>query len=47
MSLIGNRTTILILKLSPLILPFVVLFCGGVFLTVCQSLGIFTPLPHT
>jgi putative spermidine/putrescine transport system permease protein len=42
-----SRTAILILKLSPLILPFVVLFCGGVFLTVCQSLGIFTPLPHT
>jgi putative spermidine/putrescine transport system permease protein len=37
----------LILKLSPLMLPFGVLFCGGVFLTVCQSLGFFTPLPHT
>lgn len=37
---------VLILKLSPLMLPFGVLFCGGVFLTVCQSLGIFTPLPH-
>jgi putative spermidine/putrescine transport system permease protein len=36
----------LILKLSPVMLPFGVLFCGGVFLTVCQSLGIFTPLPH-
>lgn len=47
MSWTGNRTAILILKLSPLMLPFVVLFCGGVFLTVCQSLGLFTPLPHT
>jgi putative spermidine/putrescine transport system permease protein len=37
----------LIFKLSPLMLPFGVLFCGGVFLTVCQSLGLFTPLPHT
>jgi putative spermidine/putrescine transport system permease protein len=35
------------LRLSPLLLPFGVLFCGGVFLTVCQSLGIFTPLPFT
>ena len=34
------------LKLSPLILPYLVLFCGGVFLTVCQSLGILTPLPY-
>ncbi|WP_300456786.1 sugar ABC transporter permease [Desulfobacula sp.] len=34
------------LRLSPLILPYLVLFCGGVFLTVCQSFGILTPLPH-
>ena len=47
MSLTSKRTAILILKLVPLMLPFVVLFCGGVFLTVCQSLGLFTPLPHT
>lgn len=47
MSWTSSRTATLILKLSPLILPFAVLFCGGVFLTVCQSLGIFTPLPHT
>lgn len=47
MSWTRSRTAILILKLSPLMLPFAVLFCGGVFLTVCQSLGIFTPLPHT
>lgn len=39
-------TNNLILRLSPLILPYVVLFCGGVFLTVCQSVGVFTPLPH-
>ncbi|MEX1297459.1 MAG: ABC transporter permease subunit [Desulfotignum sp.] len=42
-----HRALLLILKLSPLMLPFGVLFCGGVFLTVCQSLGFFTPLPHT
>ncbi len=35
-----------LLKLSPLLLPFAVLFCGGVLLTVCQSLGVLTPLPH-
>jgi putative spermidine/putrescine transport system permease protein len=45
----GSRpvTPGLILRLSPLLLPFAVLFCGGVFLTVCQSFGIFTPLPFT
>jgi putative spermidine/putrescine transport system permease protein len=45
----GSRqvTLGLILRLTPLLLPFGVLFCGGVFLTVCQSLGIFTPLPFT
>ena len=43
----GNRQSALglILRLSPLLLPFGVLFCGGVFLTVCQSFGVFTPLP--
>ncbi|MCF8092539.1 MAG: ABC transporter permease subunit [Desulfotignum sp.] len=46
MSWINKGTTGLILKLSPLMLPYLVLFCGGVFLTVCQSAGIFTPLPH-
>jgi putative spermidine/putrescine transport system permease protein len=35
----------LIVRLSPLILPYLALFCGGVFLTVCQSLGVLTPLP--
>ena len=39
-------TTNLLLRLSPLILPYLVLFCGGVFLTVCQSFGILTPLPR-
>ena len=39
-------TTNLIARLSPLLLPYLVLFCGGVFLTVCQSLGVLTPLPH-
>lgn len=36
----------LLLGLSPLLVPYLVLFCGGVALTVCQSLGIATPLPH-
>lgn len=39
-------TTNLFFKLSPLILPYLVLFCGGMFLTVCQSFGLLTPLPH-
>ncbi|MDX2452928.1 ABC transporter permease [Desulfosarcina sp.] len=39
-------TTNLFLRLSPLILPYLVLFCGGVFLTVCQSVGVLTPLHH-
>ena len=38
-------TTRLLLKLSPLLLPYAALFCGGVLLTVCQSLGVLTPLP--
>ncbi len=36
----------LTIRLSPLVLPYLVLFCGGVLLTVCQSVGLFTPLPH-
>lgn len=36
----------LILKLSSLLLPYLVLFCGGVFLTCSQSLGFLTPLPY-
>jgi len=39
-------TTKLLARLSPLLLPYLVLFCGGVFLTVCQSLGVLTPLPY-
>lgn len=39
-------TTNRFIRLSPLILPYLVLFCGGVFLTVSQSLGVLTPLPH-
>ena len=39
-------TSSLILRLSPLLLPYLVLFCGGLFLTLCQSLGVLTPLPH-
>ncbi len=34
------------LGLAPLILPYLVLFCGGVFLTFCQSFGILTPLTY-
>ena len=32
--------------MSPLLIPYVALFCGGVVLTVCQSLGAWTPLPQ-
>ncbi len=32
--------------LSPLLIPFGLLFCGGILLTVCQSMGLYTPLPH-
>lgn len=38
-------TTNRLVRLSPLLLPYLALFCGGVLLTVCQSLGFFTPLP--
>lgn len=41
-----SSTNSLYLKLGPLLLPFIVLFCGGVFMTVCQSVGVFTPLPY-
>ncbi len=37
----------LLLRLSPLLIPYLILFCGGVFLTVGQSLGFLTPLPYT
>jgi putative spermidine/putrescine transport system permease protein len=36
----------LLLRLSPLLIPYLILFCGGVFLTVGQSLGYLTPLPY-
>ena len=36
----------LIFRLSPLLLPYLILFCGGVLLTVSQSLGFLTPLPY-
>ena len=41
-----SRSYGILIRLSPLLLPYLILFCGGVFLTVCQSLGIFTPLPY-
>ncbi|HCY87792.1 MAG TPA: ABC transporter permease [Desulfobacteraceae bacterium] len=44
-----NKTTRpirLMLGLSPLLLPYLVLFCGGAVLTACQSFGVLTPLPH-
>ncbi len=34
------------LRLSPLLLPYLVLFCGGIFLTIGQSLGVWTPIPY-
>jgi putative spermidine/putrescine transport system permease protein len=40
------RNVGILIRLSPLLLPYLVLFCGGVLLTVCQSMGIFTPLPY-
>jgi len=39
-------TSSLIIRLSSLLLPYLVLFCGGVFLTLYQSIGVLTPLPH-
>jgi putative spermidine/putrescine transport system permease protein len=35
----------ILLKLSPLLLPFVVIFSTGVFLTILQSLGLSVPVP--
>lgn len=35
-----------LLKLSPLLVPFVVLFLGGLGLAVMQSLGFWLPFPH-
>jgi putative spermidine/putrescine transport system permease protein len=40
----GSRSVI-ILKLSPLIIPFTVIFTTGVFLTILQSMGFFIPVP--
>lgn len=40
-----NATKIL-LKLCPLLIPYAALFCGGVFLTFSQSLGLLTPIPY-
>ncbi|MFW6243902.1 MAG: ABC transporter permease [Desulfovibrionales bacterium] len=33
------------LQLAPVLLPFVVLFCGGLALAVAQSLGFLSPIP--
>ena len=46
MSWTDNRAGRLVSGLAPLLLPYLVLFCGGVMLTICQSFGVFTPLPH-
>lgn len=35
-----------LLKLSPLLIPFVVLFLGGLTLALGQSLGFWVPVPH-
>ena len=35
----------LFLKLSPVLLPFLVIFSGGLVFTVAQSFGMLTPLP--
>ena len=35
-----------LLKLSPVLLPFLVLFAGGLFMAVAQSLGYFLPLEN-
>lgn len=39
-------TSKLLLRLSPLLVPYLALFCGGIFLTVSQSLGVLAPLPY-
>ncbi len=38
------KTTIL-LRLAPLAIPFLAVFCGGLVLAAAQSLGYFSPLP--
>ena len=35
----------LLLRLAPLLIPFALLFCGGILLTGLQSLGVATPIP--
>jgi putative spermidine/putrescine transport system permease protein len=37
--------SVIFLKLSPLLVPFTVIFTTGVFLTILQSLGLFMPIP--
>jgi len=37
--------SVILLKLSPLLVPFTVIFTTGVFLTILQSLGLFMPIP--
>jgi putative spermidine/putrescine transport system permease protein len=36
---------VILLKLSPLIIPFTVIFTTGIFLTFFQSIGLFLPIP--
>ncbi len=42
-----SREGRILLGMSPLLIPYLALFCGGVVLTVSQSLGFWTPLAHT
>ncbi|WP_319468613.1 ABC transporter permease subunit [uncultured Pseudodesulfovibrio sp.] len=42
----GTRPSRTFLKLSPLLIPFVALFMGGLFMAVAQSFGFFLPIPH-
>jgi putative spermidine/putrescine transport system permease protein len=37
--------TLIALRLSPLLVPFIAIFTTGVFLTILQSLGFFIPVP--
>lgn len=35
-----------LLKLSTLLIPYIILFCTGVIVTILQSFGLITPLPY-
>ena len=43
--MLRESRTVILLKLSPILIPFLIMFTGGILFTLLQSLGYVTPIP--